>query len=83
MKTCKEENLRVLQGAFEFIKCKIQKNIHSSAQHPAEVSNIDRRVATCTHGTHVRTWKSHAQKRYKMKKIIKNKKLILKRKQNI
>ena len=27
-----------------------------------------RSVATCTHGTHVRTWKSCAQKRYKMNK---------------
>ena len=31
----------MFQGVFEFIKCKIQKNIHSSAQNPAEVSNID------------------------------------------
>ena len=32
---------RMLQGVFEFIKCKIEKNINISAQNPAEVSNID------------------------------------------
>ena len=29
---------------------------------------LDRGVATCTHGTHVRTWKSCAQKKYVMNK---------------
>ena len=52
---------------------KVELILYSRAG-PFTSAHVVRGVATCMHGAHVRTWKSRAQKRYKINKEEENKK---------